>query len=140
MKNNKNVQDLMKRLITHSKNANSLNEKVTNLIIEDIITLYKQNCDAYGSGIMVFNVLDPSRSNFTTIEDFKNDIAIAEENCEDDLARFLQKSVQIAEKCYKSEKAVVLLTDGYDLKLFAVDLEEAVSNINNLFNRALFEL
>lgn len=139
-KNNKNVQDLMKRLITHSKSANALNEKVTNLIIEDMITLYKQNCEAYGPGIMVFNVVDPSRSNFTTLEDFKNDIAIAEENCEDDLATFLQRSVQVAEKCYQTQKAVVLLTDGYDLKLFAVDLEEAVSNINNLFNRAIFEL
>lgn len=131
---------MMKRLLTHSRSANALNEKITNLIIEDMIELYKQNCEALGPGIMVFNVADPDRSNFTTVEDFKNDVAIAEENCEDGLASFLQKSAELGEKFYQSEKAVVLLTNGFDLKLFVVDLEEAVSNINTLFNRAVFEL
>jgi hypothetical protein len=52
--NNDKVKQLMKKLITHSQSSNALNERITNLIIEDIITLYKQHCEAHGAGVLVF--------------------------------------------------------------------------------------
>jgi len=138
-KKNKNVQQLMKRLITHSQSANALNEKVTALIIEDIITLYKQNCEALGPGVLVFVPTEPARSNFTTLRELKNDRAVAEENCEKDLAMFLSKTEEIIEKIADTDKAAILLTDGYDLKLFVINIDQAVENINSLFNSAIVE-
>jgi hypothetical protein len=78
-------------------------------------------------------------SNFTTARDLLNDRAVAEENCEDDLALFLSKAAEIAQKIKGSEKAAILMTGGDDLKLFVLDLEQAVDNIKNLFQRAIFE-
>jgi hypothetical protein len=137
--NNDKVKQLMKKLITHSQSSNALNERITNLIIEDIITLYKQHCEAHGAGVLVFCPSNPSRSNFTTARDLLNDRAVAEENCEDDLALFLSKAAEIAQKIKGSEKAAILMTGGDDLKLFVLDLEQAVDNIKNLFQRAIFE-
>ena len=137
--NNEKVKQLMKKLISHSQSSNALNERITNLILEDIITIYKQHCDAHGAGVLVFCPSMPDRSNFTTAKDLLNDRAVAEENCEDDLALFLGKAAEVAEKIRGSDKAAILMTDGADLKLFVLDLEQAVDNIKNLFQRAVFE-
>lgn len=137
--NNKKVKQLMRKLISHSQSSNALNERITNLILEDIITIYKQHCEARGPGVLVFCPADPDRSNFTTAKDLLNDRAVAEENCEDDLAIFLGKSAEIAAKINGSDKAAILMTDGTDLKLFVLDLEQAVDNVKNLFQRAVFE-
>lgn len=137
--NNEKVKQLMKKLISHSQSSNALNERITNLILEDIITIYKQHCETHGAGVLVFCPTAPDRSNFTTAKDLLNDRAVAEENCEDDLAIFLGKAAEIAEKIRGSEKAAILMTDGADLKLFVLDLEQAVDNIKNLFQRAIFE-
>lgn len=137
--NNDKVKQLMKRLITHSQSSNALNERITNLILEDIITLYKQHCEAHGAGVLVFCPGDPSRSNFTTTRDLLNDRAVAEENCEKELSVFLGKAAEICEKINGTEKAAILMAEGSDLKLFVLDLEQAVDNIGNIFKRAIFE-
>jgi hypothetical protein len=68
-----------------------------------------------------------------------NDRAVAEENLEKELSTFLGKAAEIAEKINGTEKAAILMAEGTDLKLFVLDLQQAVDNIGDLFKRAIFE-
>ncbi len=111
---------------------------VAQVILEDMVTLYREYYLAKGAGMLVFNMDAPGQSKYVTVTDIRADMAVAEEMCDDETAAFLQRALNIIEKEEENNTAVVMLVEdqGSSLQIHVLDLEEAAETIKDIADDA----
>jgi hypothetical protein len=111
-----------------------MSKGIAQVILEDMITLYREYYMASGAGILVFNMDQPGQSRYITMADILADKAVAEEMLDEETAAFLAKAANIVEKEEDRNTAVIMLVESgcTNLQVHVIDLEEAADAIEQI--------
>lgn len=111
-----------------------MSKGIAQVILEDMITLYREYYMASGAGILVFNMDQPGQSRYITMADILADKAVAEEMLDKETAAFLAKAANIVEKEEDRNTAVIMLVESgcTNLQVHVIDLEEAADAIEQI--------
>lgn len=111
-----------------------MSKGIAQVILEDMITLYREYYMASGAGILVFNMDQPGQSRYITMADILADKAVAEEMLDEETAAFLAKAADIVEKEEDRNTAVIMLVESgcTNLQVHVIDLEEAADAIEQI--------
>lgn len=72
--------DLVKTLFKGDEKERMISAGVVRTILADMIKLYFEHKAAVGKGVLVFNPVQPELSNYLTVKDLDNDLAVAQES------------------------------------------------------------
>ena len=115
-----------------------MSKGIAQVILEDMITLYREYYMASGAGILVFNMDQPGQSRYITMADILADKAVAEEMCDEETAAFLATAANIVEKEEDNNTAVIMLVESgcTNLQIHVIELEEAAEAIDEIAKNA----
>ena len=115
-----------------------MSKGIAQVILEDMITLYREYYMASGAGSLVFNMDQPGQSRYITMADILADKAVAEEMCDEETAAFLATAANIVEKEEDNNTAVIMLVESgcTNLQIHVVELEEAAEAIDEIAENA----
>jgi len=137
MANSKERDKLAKDLFGKSEVKNRIGLNTAKMITGDIVTLYQEFRKASGAGALCFNPAKPDQSVYMTVADLKTDMALAEEMCDADTAKFLSGAIGLVQKVgSKEDKALVLLASRYGISAHVIDLDEANSRLDGIADAA----
>lgn len=113
---------------------NRIAKNAMKVLISDIATLSSEFQTAKGDGALFFNPSDPNRSQYLTLKDIQNDIALAEELCDSNTANFLKKLINMVQKDDNKKNPVVVMVDYNGLSAHKLDLNSLDERIEGLIN------
>jgi hypothetical protein len=71
---------------------------VVRTILADMIKLYFEHKTAVGKGVLVFNPVQPELSNYLTVKDLENDLAVAQESMNRELEELFELIIKVIQK------------------------------------------
>jgi hypothetical protein len=127
-----NLKSFGQKLFGKSEVQNRISKSALKVIFGDVCTLYAEFKKAKGYGALFFNPFNPEKSTYLTLPEIRNDIALAEELCDEETAKFLKILSKVVDKEADSENSIVVLVDNKKLALFTMDLNEINKHIDEI--------
>ena len=130
---------LGKSLFGKSEVKNRISKNAVELIVGDIVTLYKEFRSAQGLGALFFNTTEPLHSLDMTTKEIYNDIVLAEELMDADTKDFLTKILNLIEKNENNDTPVVVMLDATGMSVHLLDLDMIKEHIEKQARDALLQ-
>ena len=134
MFNSKKTDQLRKMLFSGNEQDRMISAGVMRTIFSDITRLYFENRQAIGKGCLIFNPEDPSKSKFLSRTDLQRDVALAEEDMNEDFANGFKKILNVIDNHDNDDMAIVVMvyTDGLAVNLIDPErIKETIDEISN---------
>lgn len=136
----KAMKDATKKMINSlfggSEFKNKMAMNTAQMIVEDMLTLYKEYKAATGLGVLVFNGTNTLDSSWMTLADLKADVAVAEEFNDDKTASFLKRCVNACESEADNDVGIIMMVTKDALNLHIIDLEKAADALKEIAENA----
>lgn len=130
----KKAAELSRYIFKGNEVENKIAAGVLRTILADITRLYFENKKIKGKGVLVFNPENPEKSRYVTISDLEDDIAVAQEQMNEQFADSLQKIVKLVEKESDADIAIVAMIQPDGVAIHLLDSNEANQRIDELVN------
>ena len=134
----KRAAALAKQLFKGNEVENRMAAGVLRTILSDITRLYFENKKIKGKGILAFNPEEPEKSRYVTISEIEDDISIAQEQLNTELADSLQKIIKLVEKESKSDLALVAMVQSTGIAVHILDPKEVNQRVDEMANGLIF--
>ena len=134
MFNEERVNGLRKMLFSGNESERMISAGVLRTIFSDITRLFFENRQAMGLGLLVFNPESPEKSKYITKRDLENDLALAEEDCNEKFAEGFRKMIQVIEKEKDSDLALVAMAYEDGIAVNLIDPEKINETIDQRSN------
>ena len=134
MFNSKKTDQLRKMLFSGNEQDRMISAGVMRTIFSDITRLYFENRQAIGKGCLIFNPEDPAKSKFLSRTDLQRDVALAEEDMNEDFANGFKKILNVIDNHDNDDMAIVVMvyTDGLAVNLIDPErINETIDEISN---------
>lgn len=126
-------------LFGKSEVKNRISKNAVELIVGDMVTLYKEFRSAEGLGALFFNTTEPLNSLYMTTKEIYNDIVLAEELMDADTKDFLTKILNLIEKNENNDTPVVVMLDATGMSVHLLDLDMIKEHIEKQARDALLQ-
>ena len=126
------IQKIVSQFFSGDDKKRKMAKTVSQMILEDIVTLQKEFREAEGMGCLVFNLENTDDSKFYPIGNVRADISIAEEFNDVKTATFLKQCADMIEKNDDKNLCPVMAVSREDLQLFLVNLAECAQKLEKL--------
>jgi hypothetical protein len=133
------AKSLSQKLFGKSEVKNKIAKNAVEIILGDMVTLYKEFRSAQGLGALFFNTEKPLNSLYLTTKEIYNDIILAEELMDTDTKSFLTKILNLVEKNEDNETPVVVMLDATGMSVHLLDLDVIKEHIEKQSRDALFQ-
>lgn len=128
----KKATALTKQLFGGNQVENKIAAGVMRTILSDITRLYFENKQARGKGVLVFNPEEPEKSRFLTVGDLEDDLSVAQEAMNTQMADMLKKVIKVVEKENESDVAIIAMIQLDGIAIHLLDSEEANKRIDEM--------
>lgn len=132
------AQDLVKTLFKGEEKERMISAGVVRTILADMIKLYFEHKSAVGKGVLVFNPVQPELSNYLTVKDLENDLAVAQESMNRELEELFELIIKVIQKEDDNELALIAMIQDSEVAVHLIDPVEANKNIDELSNGIIF--
>jgi hypothetical protein len=132
------AQDLVKTLFKGEEKERMISAGVVRTILADMIKLYFEHKTAVGKGVLVFNPVQPELSNYLTVKDLENDLAVAQESMNRELEELFELIIKVIQKEDDNELALIAMIQDSEVAVHLIDPVEANKNIDELSNGIIF--
>jgi hypothetical protein len=132
------AQDLVKTLFKGEEKERMISAGVVRTILADMIKLYFEHKTAVGKGVLVFNPVQPELSNYLTVKDLENDLAVAQESMNRELEELFELIIKVIQKEDDNELALIAMIQDSEVAVHLIDPLEANKNIDELSNGIIF--
>lgn len=130
--------DLVKTLFKGEEKERMISAGVVRTILADMIKLYFEHKTAVGKGVLVFNPVQPELSNYLTVKDLENDLAVAQESMNRELEELFELIIKVIQKEDDNELALIAMIQDSEVAVHLIDPVEANKNIDELSNGIMF--
>ena len=130
--------DLVKTLFKGEEKERMISAGVVRTILADMIKLYFDHKAGVGKGILVFNPVQPELSNYLTVKDLENDLAVAQESMNRELEELFELTIKVIQKEESNELALIAMIQDSEVAVHLIDPVEANKNIDELSNGIIF--
>jgi hypothetical protein len=130
--------DLVKTLFKGEEKERMISAGVVRTILADMIKLYFEHKTAVGKGVLVFNPVQPELSNYLTVKDLENDLAVAQESMNRELEELFELIIKVIQKEDSNELALIAMIQDSEVAVHLIDPVEANKNIDELSNGIIF--
>lgn len=134
MFNSKKTNELRKMLFSGNESDRMISAGVLRTIFSDITRLYFENKSARGKGILIFNPESPTDSKYITKRELENDLALAEEDCNESFADGFKKILHVIETKGDEDLALVCMVYDDGLAVNIIDPDSINETIDELSN------
>jgi hypothetical protein len=128
----KKATALTKQLFGGNQIENKIAAGVMRTILSDITRLYFENKRVRGKGVLVFNPEEPEMSRFLTVGDLEDDLSVAQEAMNTQMADMLKKVIKVIEKENESDVAIIAMIQADGIAIHLLDSEEANKRIDEM--------
>ena len=128
----KKATALTKQLFGGNQIENKIAAGVMRTILSDITRLYFENKQVRGKGVLVFNPEEPEKSRFLTVGDLEDDLSVAQEAMNTQMADMLKKVIKVVEKENESDVAIIAMIQLDGIAIHLLDSEEANKRIDEM--------
>lgn len=128
----KKATALTKQLFGGNQVENKIAAGVMRTILSDITRLYFENKQVRGKGVLVFNPEEPEKSRFLTVRDLEDDLSVAQEAMNTQMADMLKKVIKVVEKENESDVAIIAMIQLNGIAIHLLDSEEANKRIDEM--------
>ena len=128
----KKATALTKQLFGGNQIENKIAAGVMRTILSDITRLYFENKQVRGKGVLVFNPEEPEKSRFLTVGDLEDDLSVAQEAMNTQMADMLKKVIKGVEKENESDVAIIAMIQLDGIAIHLLDSEEANKRIDEM--------
>lgn len=128
----KKATALTKQLFGGNQVENKIAAGVMRTILSDITRLYFENKQVRGKGVLVFNPEEPEKSRFLTVGDLEDDLSVAQEAMNTQMADMLKKVIKVVEKENESDVAIIAMIQLNGIAIHLLDSEEANKRIDEM--------
>jgi hypothetical protein len=128
----KKATALTKQLFGGNQVENKIAAGVMRTILSDITRLYFENKQVRGKGVLVFNPEEPEKSRFLTVGDLEDDLSVAQEAMNTQMADMLKKVIKVVEKENESDVAIIAMIQLDGIAIHLLDSEEANKRIDEM--------
>lgn len=128
----KKATALTKQLFGGNQIENKIAAGVMRTILSDITRLYFENKQVRGKGVLVFNPEEPEKSRFLTVGDLEDDLSVAQEAMNTQMADMLKKVIKVVEKENESDVAIIAMIQADGIAIHLLDSEEANKRIDEM--------
>ena len=115
------AEQLKYNLFSGSETKRRMANNVVRMIIGDVATLYEEFRTHEGDGALFFNPSNPDHSQFLTLTDIQNDIALAQEVLDEDLVSFLTKLQNVVKRESGSGEPIVVMVSQHGMTVHVLD-------------------
>ena len=134
MFNSKKTNELRKMLFSGNESDRMISAGVLRTIFSDITRLYFENKSARGKGILIFNPESPTGSKYIPKRELENDLALAEEDCNESFADGFKKILHVIETKGDEDLALVCMVYDDGLAVNIIDPDSINETIDELSN------
>ena len=134
----KKATALTKQLFGGNQIENKIAAGVMRTILSDITRLYFENKRVRGKGVLVFNPEEPEMSRFLTVGDLEDDLSVAQEAMNTQIADMLKKVIKVVEKENESDVAIIAMIQADGIAIHLLDSEEANKRIDEMSSGLIF--
>lgn len=134
----KKATALTKQLFGGNQVENKIAAGVMRTILSDITRLYFENKQVRGKGVLVFNPEEPEKSRFLTVGDLEDDLSVAQEAMNTQMADMLKKVIKVVEKENESDVAIIAMIQLDGIAIHLIDSEEANKRIDEMSSGLIF--
>ncbi len=125
---------LAKTIFGNKKEKDRFAATTASLIVGDMITLYDEFRKARGAGALFMNPECPEQSTYLTLKEIHNDMSVAEEFGNNELAGVLKRLINVAQNSDEGD-AVIVTVDSNLLSAHVLNMTKAKEQLSNFAER-----
>jgi hypothetical protein len=132
----KKIKDFTTSVFGIGETQRRMAKSAVKMIIGDMVTLHDEFKKYRGTGALFFTPHDPLNSSYVTLQELVNDKSVAEEMCDENIARFLDTLIKLLQKHEGKSQPIVVLCNDVGFSVHVLDLNEADERIDKVADAA----